>query len=300
VLHNDAGAPPEAGVGLDEGAIPDGSLSATGGTLDLLRFAIVGDTRPAEIDDTAGFPSAIITRIYDDIQLEAAQLVVATGDYIFARPSMNQSNPQFDLYLAARAHYSGILYPALGNHECTSGTASNCGPGAANGMPDNYRAFLNKMLGPLGLTTPYYTVRIEARDRSWSAKFVVVADNAWSDEQASWLEGELAKPSTYTFVVRHEGNNATTAPGVTPSREIMSRHPLTLLLAGHTHTFYYFPQEKEVIVGIGGAPVSGSVNYGYVIGERRPDGIVEFAAHDYATREVFFRFAVQADGTAAP
>src|SRR5262249_57733694 len=55
-------------------------------TMDTLSFAVVGDTRPATVDDTAGYPTAIITKIFLD--LEAANprpgLTVATGDYQFS------------------------------------------------------------------------------------------------------------------------------------------------------------------------------------------------------------------------
>lgn len=274
-------------------------LSGRGGTLQSLRFAVVGDTRPATIDDTASYPTEIITRIFRDIGAERAAFAIATGDYMFARTGGPEATAQLDLYLRARATYGGILYPALGNHECTGPTASNCGGGAVDGTPTNYREFLQRMLAPLEIVLPYYTVRIEAADRSWTAKLVFVAANAWSRAQAEWLERELSQESTYTFVVRHEGNNATQAPGVAPSREIIDRHPLTLLIAGHTHTFSHASEHKQMIVGIGGAPLSGSVNYGYVIAERRQDGAVEFSAHDYATRAVFHRFAVRPDGTAA-
>ena len=89
------------------------------------------------------------------------------------------------------------------------------------------RAFYDSVLAPLGLTDPWYVVRISATDGSWTAKLVFVAANAWNAAQASWLEATLGEPTTYTFVVRHEGNNANTAPGVDPSNAIIAQHPLT-------------------------------------------------------------------------
>ncbi len=67
------------------------------GPLSTLSFAIVGDTRPPTEDDTAGDPTAIITKIWQDV--EAAS----------PRPAF--SNPMF---------------PTMGNHECDGATADNC------------------------------------------------------------------------------------------------------------------------------------------------------------------------------
>ena len=50
----------------------------------------------------------------------------------------------------------------------------------------------------------------------------------------------------------------------------------------------------------GGAPLSGSVNYGYVVGEQRADGAIVFKEYDYSTNAVQKTFAVKADGTATP
>jgi hypothetical protein len=277
-----------------------GPVTAQGGQLDALRFAIVGDTRPASKDDTAAYPSAIIQKIWQQVEGHQVPFAITTGDYMFADAAKDQASVQLDLYLCARSAFSGVLFPALGNHECTGATASNCGPGGKDGVTKNYSVFLDKMLAPLGLALPYYTVRVNGTGGAWSAKFVFVAANAWTTDQATWLEGELAQPTTYTFVVRHEGSSAKNAPGVVPSDTIMAKHPYTLLLAGHTHTFDYSPSQRQVITGNGGAPLSGSYNYGYVIVEQQPDGTIAFAARDYQTTQAFRSFAVKADGTPAP
>ncbi len=131
---------------------------------------------------------------------------MTTGDYMFASTGGTQAGPQLDLYLAARADFSGPLFPAMGNHECTGATASNCGAGAANGITANYSAYLSKLLAPIQKTEPYYAIKINASDSSWTAKLVFVAANAWSSTQATWLESTLSQPTTYTFVVRHESH----------------------------------------------------------------------------------------------
>jgi hypothetical protein len=289
----------DSGIELDAGAPPDGSINASGGTLSELRFAIVGDTRPASQDDTPGYPTAIIDEIWADIRIEHPQFAISTGDYVFARPTGTEADAQLVLYLQARATYSGFVYPAMGNQECSGFTTSNCGPGTADGITNNYQAYLNRMLVPLGPVNPYYTVSFSAADSSWTAKFVIIAANAWNDTQGTWLETQLSTPTTYTFVVRHEGSSAH-APGVAPSEAIIERHPLTLRICGHTHTLDFSTTNKELIVGNGGAPLSSSVNYGYALAERASSGVVTFYGIDYATRGVFLELRVRADGTIVP
>ncbi len=216
---------------------------------------------------------------------------------MFCNTYGTQQGPQVALYLGARAAFTNVVFAALGNHECTGATASNCGTGNADGVTKNYTTFLTEMLGPIHVTLPYYTVDVASPTGAWTAKFLFVAANAWDATQATWLDAEMAKATTYTFVVRHEGVTADTAPGVKPSAAIMAKHPYTLLLAGHTHTFDYSPTDREVITGNGGAPLSGSVNYGYVIAQQRADGAIVFQERDYVSNAVAKTFAVKADGT---
>ena len=129
----------------DGGAITpsDAALVGSNGgsdTLDELRFAVVGDTRPPNIDDTADYPTAIITKIWQDVEAESPHppFAVSTGDYMFAEHVRHGADPQLELYLPRARAFTGMLYPAMGNHECTGATASNCGPGAADGITKNY------------------------------------------------------------------------------------------------------------------------------------------------------------------
>jgi hypothetical protein len=291
--------------GLFDGGAPiTSTVGSNGGTSSRIYFAVVGDTRPGGIDDTKGYPTAIIDKIYTDLEGLSPRppFVVSTGDYMFAAASGTQASPQLDLYLGARAKYSGTTFPALGNHECTGATASNCGAGTANGITTNYTAFLQKMLGPIGKTDPYYAVHVDAVDGSWTSKMVFVAANAWSTAQAAWLDTELAKPTTYTFLVRHESHSVTQAPGVGPAEQIMAKYPYTLSFVGHTHTYEHFGSSREVIIGNGGAPVTGSKNYGFAIAQQRPDKAIQVDMLDYSTlaADTSFRFAVKADGSIAP
>ncbi len=298
----DAGSPDSGPVTPDVATTDTSStqsITAAGGTLASLDFAIVGDTRPPNKDDIGGYPTAIITQIFKDVQSENPPLpfVITTGDYQFSSPNSSNASAQLDLYLKARGNYTGTVFYTLGNHECTGATNSNCGSGNADGVTQTYTIFLQKMLAPLGVTLPWYATTIQASDGSWTAKFVFVAANAWSSAQATWLEAQLAKPTTYTFVVRHEGTIVTTTAGVPASDAILAKHPYTLLLVGHTHTFAYYAAERQVVTGNGGAPLTGSINYGYTVLRQRADKALVVTAYDYATHGILQTFVVKPDGT---
>jgi hypothetical protein len=274
----------------------------TGGVLDTLSFAVVGDTRPPNEDDNAGYPTAVITKIWQDVEAASPRppFAITTGDYMFASPSGNAQATQLGFYLGARAAFSGVTFAAMGNHECTGATASNCGTGNADGITRNYSTFIDQLLKPLGLSLPYYTANISSTTPgAWTAKIIVIAANAWDTTQSTWLQGELAKPTTYTFVVRHESATTTGVTGVTESEALLANAPYTLKIVGHTHTYQYRQSSREVVVGNGGAPLSGGVNYGYVIAQQRePDGAMVFQSYDYMSNAVVHTFAVKADGTA--
>ena len=55
-----------------------------------------------------------------------------------------------------------------------------------------------------------------------------------------------------------------------------------------------------MITGNGGAPLTGTNNYGYVIVEQRADGAIVFNEYDDSTDALQKTFAVKADGTPTP
>lgn len=291
------GAPSDGATNGDGAVLPD----AGGGPLSDLRFAIVGDTRPPNIDDTSGYPTAIITKIWQDIEAESPhpQFAVSTGDYMFASTTGSLQQTQLDTYMTARAAFTGLQYPAMGNHECTGATASNCGAGARDGVTKNMTDFITTMLHPIGQTQPYYEEKFTATDGSWNAKLVVVACNAWNTTQASWLTSALNESTTYTFVVRHEGTDALSQTPCSQSGTIINAHPLTLLIVGHTHTYHHYASEKEIVVGNGGAPLTSGTNYGYVIVSRNASGTLTVVAKDYMTGATLDTFNITATGTGA-
>jgi predicted phosphodiesterase len=285
------------GSGGSDAPLPD----AGGGTISDLRFAVVGDTRPANIDDTTAYPSAIIDRIWQDLEAESPhpQFAVSTGDYMFASTSGSQQNVQLGKYMSARSAFTGLQYPAMGNHECTGATDSDCGAGARDGVTPNMTDFITTMLHPIGVTQPYYEEKFAAADNSWTAKFVFVACNAWNTAQGSWLTTALTEPTTYTFVVRHEGVDTMSQTPCSQSQTIIDAHPLTLLIVGHTHTYRHYATDKEIIVGNGGAPLTSGTNYGYVIVARNASGTLTVTAKDYMTGAVLDTFTITATGSGA-
>ncbi len=273
-----------------------GTIGVNGGTESRLYFAVVGDTRPANEDDTANYPTAIISTIFSDLSKVNPEppFVVSTGDYQFSNPTGSQAAAQLTKYLNARGSYSGVQFPAMGNHECTGATASNCGSGNANGITNNYSSYMSMMLGPLQKTTPYYVINVNATNNAWTAKFVFIAANAWDSTQASWLSSTLAQKTTYTFIVRHEPASATTAPGTSPSESIMSQYPYTLAIVGHSHEYYHSSGSREVVIGNGGAPISTSQDYGYALVQQLTNGNIQVDMYDYQTnaKDSSFEFDV--------
>jgi hypothetical protein len=286
----------------DDGGGPGSDGSGSGSaTFDELRFAIVGDTRPMKPDDTPNYPSDVITKIYQDIEAEnpKPQFAVGTGDYMFASTYKSEQIPQLTKYMAARAGFDGPLYPAMGNHECTGATDSDCGAGNRDGITKNMSDFIQMMLMPVGINQPNYVQNIAAKDGSWTAKLVFVACNAWDSNQATWLDQQLAPTTTYTFVVRHEGTFSLSQTKCQQSQTIIDAHPLTLLIVGHTHTYAHYSSSKEVVVGNGGAPLTTGLNWGYVVVARNSNGTLTVTAYDYMTHQTLDTFTIQASGASA-
>jgi len=153
------------------------------------------------------------------------------------------------------------------------------------------------MLAPIDKTLPYYSIPINGTDNRWTAKFVFIACNYSNATRAQWLETELPNPTTYTFIVMNSPLSETTSPclsgtGTDNAYNIISQYPYTLIIAGELGTFAYYAPDKEIIVGNGGAPLSGSVDYGYVVAAQQPDGNMQFSAYDYQTNAVIESFEV--------
>jgi hypothetical protein len=300
-------SPPPLGCGgtpgttYDGGAPPMGSVTPSGGKVSRLLFAVIGDTRPPSDDDTPAYPTSVITKIFGNIQALQPRptFAISTGDYEFASPTGDQSGVQLDIYQGARAQFSNVVFPTMGNHECTGATASNCGPGSLNGNTTNYDNYIQKFLAPINQTNPNYEIDIDATDGSWTSKFLFVAANAWSQTQANWLDAAMTRQTTYTFLVRHEPANSSSAPGVGPAEVIMTHHPYTLSIVGHVHTYDHVAGAREVTIGNGGAPLGGAKNYGFGMINQQDDGniAVDMVDLDTGLSDPTFHFVVKPDGT---
>jgi hypothetical protein len=303
-------------------ALPSPTLAPV--TLTTLSFGVTGDTRPSQ-SQTTGYSSAlqgVIGAIYTGLQGQGVPFVVGTGDYAYSSTSSGSAVPQYDDYMTARGNFSGTFWPAMGNHECNGYTDSNCPVGSYTGMTQDY---INTILTPsTGQSSLYYSALVVAADGSWNAKFIFIAANAWSSTQQSWLQSTLAVPTTYTFTIRHEPANANTAPGTTPSEDLISpaysAGHLTLQLTGHTHLVqlpngtqpygdsYGSTQPYEIIIGNGGAPLDAGPTYGYAVATRRQsDGAIVTQVYEAANSssdpivpnvaDTSFRFAVNPNGS---
>jgi len=144
------------------------------------------------------------------------------------------------------------------------------------------------LIAPLGFSTPYYEVPISALDGSWTAKFVVLACNAWESGQRSWAQAAMSRQTTYTFLVFHEPDNvAPAAPCATDVASLLSLNPGTLVINGHVHDLTY--SAGRLTVGNGGAPLAGTY-FGYATIRRETDGGLQILAYDSSTNLVVGSF----------
>jgi hypothetical protein len=258
-----------------------------------LVFAVVGDTRPQTQGDTAGYPTKLISEIYSNIAGASPwpQFVIGTGDYAYC--SGSDCAAQTLNYINASIPYTGQIFLGMGNHECNGYTSSNCGPSNTDGITPNYTNFMN-LLGTFGVNSTnqptlanqeaYYEVDISSSDPTdpWTARFLILAANAWDSAQSGWLTTKMQDASkTYTFIVRHEsyqddGAASSDQPGDQGASDQIidsATAPYTMLLVGHTHEYRQSTSgngEVELIVGNGGAETSGPA--GYVICSRITGG----------------------------
>jgi hypothetical protein len=225
--------------------------------LNKLSFAITGGTHPPLQNDVAGYPSAVITQIWQDIEASPRPaFAIGTGNYMFASDTANGTQTtQLDDYLTALSAYSNTFYPAMGQEECDGTTTDNCTSTSGIALY-NYNDFVQLMLQPIGQTLPYYTVNYAGPNNSWTAKFVFVACNAWSTTQSAWLSTALSQTTTYTFVVWGANLTNTEGPCMTGTdnfTSILSSYPYSLLISGGTGGNYeYNASQHELVVSNGG------------------------------------------------
>ncbi len=268
-------------------------VGPAGGTVDRFRFAVFGDVRPPNEDNTAAYPTAIVTSVMTGMQGANTQFAVATGDYMYAR-SEAVANAQLDLLMGAERLYSPFIFHAHGNHECTGATASNCPNANETG---NIRVFRARLQAELPAVYFDWVVHTSNGD----AHFIVTAPNAWNASQEAWLMRVLGQPARYTFVIAHEPPTSDMGPGSGAIESAIRTRAggVTLRMYGHSHDFRRIAT-NAIISGNAGAPLTGGGTFGYAIVEQRADGNVNVEAYNVGRPPMLAEtFAVQPDGTMA-
>ena len=95
-------------------------------------------------------------------------------------------------------------------------------------------------------------------------------------------------------MVRHEDVGATTGPCVTQMNSMLASAKYDLLIDGHSHQFANnsTASHKEIIVGNGGAPITGSYNYGFVTIQQQAAGGFVVTDYDYQSMAALATFTV--------
>jgi hypothetical protein len=275
----DAGAAPDLATPGGGGGPPDGgtSVGPTGGSVTLLHFGLTGDTRGSACEDTAGYPTNVITAIAQQFEQLGLDFALDLGDHMYVcNNSLPIATLQMNLYMGAIKNFAGTWFMTMGNHECTS---TPCLPTSANA---NYTAFMSA-LAPIS-TSPYYTFDVSTS--LGLATFVIIADNAWGPTQATWLDQTLAladQKAKYTIVARHHPSGDTSVATNAASLQIIHNHKYALFLTGHSHLYRHLTGDsgRDLILGTGGAPlISGGAFHGYAIVDQQGDGTLKVSVYD--------------------
>jgi len=140
-LETAGGAQVEDGPGAPPQALPSPTLTRYPSTG--LSFGAFGDVRPANPNDTAGYPDAILSAIFAGLQTQGVSITIDGGDHCFPiqrRARESYCHDQFVNHFMSghEAHYTGRLFPTMGNHEgcgtyaATAGTARRWSSGLVN------------------------------------------------------------------------------------------------------------------------------------------------------------------------
>ncbi len=257
-------------AGTGGGGGGGGGIGPTGGTVDLLRFATTGDTRPPGCEDHANYPTGIINGIVDGMVAQTPQFALDLGDHMYVcNNSLAEATLQMNLYMQSIQRFPQQWFMTMGNHECWHGP---CLPGSTNA---NYVAFMSA-LSPVS-SLPYYSFDVQTR--LGLATFIVLADNSWDSAQSAWFEQKLATAdtaATYTIVARHHPVGDTSVSTNKEAVTILHRHKFALFLTGHAHSYSHPTTDngRDMVIGIGGAPLlaAGSDFNGFAMVEQQATG----------------------------
>ena len=128
-----------------------------------LTFGAFGDIRPANPNDTAGYPDGIVSAIFAGLQTQGIRLAVDAGDHCFQSSISSGSycHTQFVSHFMAdkAANYSGTLLPTMGNHEgcgVDAATSGNCTSWSSGLVHDYLVDIVQPTTGQSAF--PYYSV----------------------------------------------------------------------------------------------------------------------------------------------
>lgn len=291
----DAATPPDL-LHLDFGP-PTGVVdpAGKGGTVNLLAFTAFGDIRPAVPNLDFSYPDATVKSVMKGMAALTPEFAVATGDYMNVELIANSVTNQLKSLVADEAMFTAPIFHCMGNHECQTFSDVNCPK--LNETP-NLKQFMSTLLP--WTPVPWYSFIVHTA--LGDAKFIFIAVNGWTPEQAKWLEATLDVPTRYTFVVRHHPTPSVGAPskaeGVTASDPMLAKHKITLFLFGHTHEYNHIAP-NAVISGNAGAPLDAG-HYGYLYVLQRPDGNVSVTEYQEGSNSPIDTWAVTPEGDAAP
>jgi hypothetical protein len=63
---------------------------------------------------------------------------------------------------------------------------------------------------------------------------------------------------------------------------LLAKYPFNMVLVGHSHTYSH--TGKQLLEGVGGAPITGGAAYGYATIEQLPDGRFQVVQWNSTTR----------------
>ena len=252
------------------GGSGSGGVGPGGGSVDLLHFAVTGDTRPPSCGDTAHYPTPIIDAIADAAKARQAQFALDLGDHMYVcNNDLSTAQQHMSLYLQSVHRFPGTWFMTMGNHECWQG------PCLLESTNANYVAYM-AALQPIA-PKPYYSFNVKTS--LGRVTFVQIADNAWDQRQSVWLEQVLADAdlnAKYTIVSRHHPSGDSSVSTNPDSLAIVHKHKFALFLAGHSHSYKHPTTDngRDMVLGIGGAPLlaAGSDFNGYAMIDQQANG----------------------------
>ncbi len=273
---NGAG-PADAGSGADGGSVGYG-----GGSVDLLDFALTGDTRPPFCDLVGSYPSAVIQSEVTEMARLPSQFAADLGDHMYAcLPTISTSTAvtQMGLYASAVSAYPHPWFMTMGNHECYADL--DCSNIVHDADP-NYQAYLTGLLQVSKQLNPYYSIDINTR--LGVIRLVFIADDYASAAQQDWLGPTLDYAdahAVHTIILKHHPYYGDTGPGwMWP---IIASHKVSLMLTAHEHYYEHNTQAldgRTVICGLGGADTSKT---GFCRVQQNADNSLTFTEYDLSS-----------------